>query len=139
MFVSSSDSALDRWENNGYEYAVGVDTDPACPAGDWVTGYNAARRGNADGSWFGNTEIVNVQDDAAICRGSADYNGYTFEALARTQEEADMIAVAFAHWAEGDVYAVERDSATGGSDSIGGIYTADGVAPSREEVEKWDW
>lgn len=130
-FIESTDRSLDRWEHEGHEYAIAVDQDPLCPAGDWGTGNNAARRVGQD--WRGNTSVV---DSPGAVVATTHYSGGTFEAIATgdsslsAEEEATLVVDAYAHWAEGDVYMIARDEHI-----VGGYYTADGLQPSREEVQ----
>lgn len=125
IFFNSSDDAIERWESGGQEWAIGVDTDPSCPAGDFYSCRNAARRQGE--SWRGDHSVLS---DPKVVIATYDYNGSRFEGAAADREEAEDIAQRYAQWAEGDVYAIER-----GTESVGGYYTSDGLPPSRAEAE----
>lgn len=131
MFTTIEDHAICRWEEPEGTYAVAADDDPPCPAGNWVTGHNCARRG--DGDWYGDTSVL----DETHVEARYTYNRYCFTAVAATGDEADMIAKAFAHWAEGDVFIVGFESTDGDERYVGDIYTADGIAPDLDEAKSY--
>ena len=127
IFTHVSDSATDRWESGGHEYAVGPDPDPICPAGDFRSGKNAARRvGNSP--YYGDST---VPEAPGAVRATTTYGDSQFEAWAYDQDEANDLVTMFAHWAEGDVYAIERDGYT-----VHGYYTDDGLPPSQSQAEQ---
>lgn len=132
IFTNTTDDALDRWSAGGYNYAIGVDREPSCPAGDVGSGRNAARR--VGGLWFGDQQVV---DAPAAVTATVDYRGHQFEVRAlgdssiSAQEDAGLLISMFPKWAEGDVYAIERDN-----DVVYGFYTTDGAQPTRAEAEQ---
>ncbi|WP_336794423.1 hypothetical protein [Gordonia malaquae] len=125
IFFNSSDTAIERWESGGKEWAIGVDPEPSCPAGDFYSCRNAARR--KGDSWSGDQSVLS---DPNVVIAEYEYNGSRFEGAATSRQEAENIAKLYAQWAEGDVYAIER-----GSESVGGHFTSDGLPPSRAEAE----
>lgn len=132
IFTNTTDDALDRWSADGYDYAIGVDREPSCPAGDVGSGRNAARRVGKD--WFGDLQVV---DDPSAATATTTYHGYEFEVRAlgdsslSAEDDAALLISMFPQWAEGDVYAIER-----GSDVVYGFYTADGAQPTRAEAQQ---
>lgn len=127
FFEHTTDTALDRWTSNGHDYALGLDSDAPCPAGDIGSSRNAARRVGEE--WDGDTSVV---DHPQAVTETYSYGDGEFEAVAISDRgEAHMVVRCFAHWAEGDVYAAERDG-----EYLGDIYTADGVSPDRAYIEQ---
>lgn len=134
MFMQTQDTAIERWETPQGTYAVAYDDSPACPAGDFYSGRNCARRENDGHSWNGDTSILDEDHETAY----TDYCGYTFVAAAKTKEEAESVVDMYAHWAEGHVYVVGFEPADGGgTDYIHGVYTQDGLSPELEEVKSY--
>lgn len=133
MFTRIIDSAVARWQESEGTYAVAVDDSAQCPAGDWGTGRNCARR--TGGGWHGYTSVLDVPH----VEFQHQYNGHTFTAAAgnTSRGEAEMIARAFAHWAEGDVYLVGFEPRDGGAERyVSGVYTQDGTPPTLAEVKE---
>lgn len=132
MFTHTSDQALQRWDTPEGQYAVAVDRDSLCPAGQMATGRNCARRVvTSSPDWSGDTSVL----DGPHVIATTSYNGYSFEAAAADMQEAEMIASVYAQWAEGDVFAVGFEGVDGTEDTLYGVYTADGTQPDLDFVK----